>query len=120
MEMLEEARLPYPDLYELLNLRAATYEKVGELGEAAREAKHMIRLDKKSAAGYLRAGKVMCLMGKWEKALEVYRSGVGRVPEQDPQRPVSTFSVLSGFRNVWANIGSTCGRFWWGFVRRLE
>lgn len=89
METLGEARLLHPDLYELLNLRAATYEKTGQLGEAAKEAKRMIKLDREGAAGYLRAGKVMCLMGKWEVALEVCRSGVGRVPQEDPQRSVS-------------------------------
>ena len=94
METLGEARSLHPGLYELLNLRAATYEKTGKLGEAAREAKLMIRLDKKGAAGYLRAGKVMCLMGKWETALEVYKSGMGRVPREDPQRSVSISSLL--------------------------
>lgn len=95
METLEEARCPqYPGLYELLNLRAATFEKMDKLGEAAKEAKRMIKLDKMGAEGYLRAGKVMCLMGKWETALEVCRSGLGRVPHEHPQRSVSFFGLL--------------------------
>ncbi|KAF8458064.1 hypothetical protein BGX38DRAFT_643022 [Terfezia claveryi] len=70
--------LSSPKRYELLNLRAAVYEKMdGKLEEAAKDARKMIRLDEKSVSGYLRAGKVLGLMGKWESALGMYRYGLG-------------------------------------------
>ncbi|KAF8417251.1 hypothetical protein EV426DRAFT_383769 [Tirmania nivea] len=81
--------LSNPKSYELFNLRAAVYEKMdGKLEEAANDAKKMIRLDKKSVPGYLRAGKVLGLMGKWEAALRMYRYGLERVPQEDNERKV--------------------------------
>jgi len=66
----------------------------GKLEEAAKDAKRMIKLDEKSVPGYLRAGKVLGLMGRWEAALGVYRYGLERVPEGDKQREVCLCRVV--------------------------
>lgn len=60
----------------------------GKLEEAAKDAKQMIRLDDKEVTGYLRAGKIMGLLGKWEAALGIYQYGLERVPKKDKQRKV--------------------------------
>jgi len=65
----------------------------GKLEEAAKDAKKMIRLDGESVPGYLRAGKVLGLMGKWEAALGMYRYGLERVPAEDKDREVCVYTV---------------------------
>ncbi|KAF8473832.1 hypothetical protein BDZ91DRAFT_712644 [Kalaharituber pfeilii] len=67
-------------LISLYNFRAATYEKIeGKFEDALRDAKRMIELDGRVADGYLRAGKVLHLMGKSERALRVYLRGLQNV-----------------------------------------
>ena len=57
----------------------------------------MIRLDEKRVPGYLRAGKILGLMGKWEAALGMYRYGLERVPGGDEERKVCLCHAVGGF-----------------------
>ena len=97
----------------LLNLRAAVYEKMdGKLEEAAKDAKRMIQLDEKSVPGYLRAGKVLGLMEKWEKALGMYKYGLEMVPGGDKEREVCLCHVVGGWLCDWGccvDIGFAAG-----------
>jgi hypothetical protein len=45
----------------------------------------MMLLRKASAKGYLRAGKILQLMGKYEVALDTYIHGVKQVPTEDQE-----------------------------------
>ena len=61
---------------QLLDNRAACYEKLGELSSALKDAKKAIQLHREDATGYLRAGKVLVKMGKESVALEIYTHGL--------------------------------------------
>ncbi|KAI9791747.1 MAG: hypothetical protein M1816_003557 [Peltula sp. TS41687] len=68
----------------LLDGRAATFGKLGNLSAALRDAKEMIRIGR--AEGYLRAGKVLQLMGKPDLALAIYERGLNKLPFCHPSR----------------------------------
>lgn len=90
-----------------LDSRAATYEKLGKLQHALRDAKQMIdtkpRLAKVSfikilclhttltlQQGYLRCGKVLQLKGEPAIALKIYERGLNKVKiGEDSNRVVS-------------------------------
>lgn len=61
---------------QLLDNRAACYEKLGELSSALKDAKKAIQLHREDATGYLRAGKVLVKMHKEPVALEIYTHGL--------------------------------------------
>lgn len=61
---------------QLLDNRAACYEKLGELSTALKDAKKAIQLQREDATGYLRAGKVLVKMDKESVALEIYTHGL--------------------------------------------
>ncbi|KAI9690018.1 MAG: hypothetical protein M1822_009900 [Bathelium mastoideum] len=63
----------------LLDNRAASYEKLGDLHNALRDAQSTIRRHAKDVTGYLRAGRVLQKMGKPEKALQIYQYGLGKI-----------------------------------------
>ncbi|CAG8653032.1 13729_t:CDS:2, partial [Acaulospora morrowiae] len=73
-----------PGNIQLHDCRAATCEKLGQLNEARQDAETMLRLDKSSAKGYLRAGKLYRLLNLHDKAREIYKLGITNVPENDP------------------------------------
>lgn len=72
-----------PTNLNMLDCRAATYEKLGHLKDALADGRHIITLDPASAKGYLRVGKVLRLMGKSETALQIYEIGRTKVPKTD-------------------------------------
>ena len=61
---------------QLLDNRAACYEKLGELSSALKDAKKAIQLHREDATGYLRAGKVLVKMEKENVALEILTHGL--------------------------------------------
>ncbi|KAG5438594.1 hypothetical protein PCANB_002700 [Pneumocystis canis] len=60
----------------LLDGRAATFEKLGEYEYALKDSYKMIRSYPYNAEGYLRAGKVLRLMDKHIKAIDIYKRGI--------------------------------------------
>ena len=64
---------------QLLDNRAACYEKLGELSTALKDAKTAIQLHREDATGYLRAGKVLVKMGKENVALEICTHGLKHI-----------------------------------------
>ncbi|KAI9806394.1 MAG: hypothetical protein M1833_003581 [Piccolia ochrophora] len=70
----------------MLDNRAATYEKLGNLQAALRDARRMIQLAKGGAEGYLRAAKVLHMMEKHDAALDIYEYGLRNVPKDKPHR----------------------------------
>ena len=61
---------------QLLDNRAACYERLGDLQSALKDAKKSIQLGREDATGYLRAGKVLMKMEKETVALEIYGHGL--------------------------------------------
>lgn len=61
---------------QLLDNRAACYEKLKELSTALKDAKATIQLKREDATGYLRAGKVLTKMEKHAVALDIYSHGL--------------------------------------------
>ena len=49
---------------QLLDNRAACYEKLNELSTALKDSKGAIQLNREDATGYLRAGKILVKMDK--------------------------------------------------------
>ncbi|KAK3044755.1 hypothetical protein LTS18_000445, partial [Coniosporium uncinatum] len=75
----------------LLDNRAASHEKLGELNDALRDARTMIKSNRKDVRGYLRTGKILQKMEKAESALQIYQLGLRTVPTGD-----TDFSLLRG------------------------
>ncbi|KAI5462561.1 hypothetical protein BGZ63DRAFT_384182 [Mariannaea sp. PMI_226] len=59
-----------------LDYRAATFEALGELARAQRDAEWILELAPRLLEGYLRLGKVARLQKKYEFAWKVYNAGI--------------------------------------------
>lgn len=64
---------------QLLDNRAACYDKLNVLPAALMDAKKAIQLQSEDPTGYLRAGKVLTKMEKHSVALEIYAHGLKKV-----------------------------------------
>ncbi|ORX91502.1 RNI-like protein [Basidiobolus meristosporus CBS 931.73] len=73
-----------PNRLELYDCRAAVYEKTRNVQAAYRDAKKMIAMFPSSAKGYIRAGKILRLSGRYEAAYHVYESGRRKLKSDDP------------------------------------
>jgi F-box/TPR repeat protein Pof3 len=78
IELFDQAvgRNPESATAQLLDNRAACYEKLNELSTALKDAKRVIQLHREDATGYLRAGKLLLKMEKPSVALEIYAHGL--------------------------------------------
>jgi F-box/TPR repeat protein Pof3 len=72
-----------PDILNILDLRIATYVKVGKLDLARDDAKAMIRVDRSDGRGYLRCGQLDRLAEDYSSALRWYDHGIKNVPTSD-------------------------------------
>lgn len=61
---------------QLLDNRAACYEKLKDYPAALKDAKKAIQLHREDAVGYLRAGRLLVKMEKQSVALEIYTHGL--------------------------------------------
>lgn len=61
---------------QLLDNRAACYEKINDFRAALKDAKKAIQLQFEDPTGYLRAGNVLVKMEKQSVALEIYSRGL--------------------------------------------
>ncbi|KAK2756097.1 hypothetical protein FQN54_005504 [Arachnomyces sp. PD_36] len=87
LEAFDKAlRLNLPGTVGILDNRAATFLKLGRLEPALRDGRKMIKTDARDGRGYLRCGKVLQLMGKPDKALEIYTYGLKVLPSDHPSR----------------------------------
>ncbi|KAH7138405.1 F-box/TPR repeat-containing protein pof3 [Dendryphion nanum] len=59
----------------LLDQRAATHEKLGDLNAALKDSREMIKGFKTDVKGYLRTADILQKIGKPEKALDIYQYG---------------------------------------------
>ncbi|KAL8713315.1 MAG: hypothetical protein Q9220_002514 [cf. Caloplaca sp. 1 TL-2023] len=73
-----------PDI-SLLDSRAATYEKLGDLQAALKDGRRMISNYKQRSDGYLRTGKILKLLDKYSVARNIYKYGIRNVPTSDPK-----------------------------------
>src|SRR5271156_5414262 len=72
-----------PDILNILDLRIATYVKVGKLDLARDDAKTMIRVDRSDGRGYLRCGQLDRLAEDYSSAIRWYDYGIKNVPPSD-------------------------------------
>ncbi|KAI4279457.1 MAG: hypothetical protein LQ337_000268 [Flavoplaca oasis] len=63
----------------VLDCRAATYEKLGDLHAALKDGRRMISDYKTDCAGYLRTGKILQLLDKDSVALGIYKYGLRKL-----------------------------------------
>ena len=68
----------------MLDVRAATFEKLNDLQSALKDARMMIKLAKADPRGYLRAGKALQRSLKAPTALQIYEYGLRSVPVSSP------------------------------------
>lgn len=61
---------------DLLDSRAATHEKLGNLDAALRDGRAMIEMSKGEVQGYLRTAKILQQMDKADLALKIYQRGL--------------------------------------------
>lgn len=64
---------------QLLDNRAACYEKLKDLSLALQDAKRAIQHHREDPTGYLRAGQILIKMEKHSIALEIYSHGLKSV-----------------------------------------
>lgn len=67
----------------LLDCRAATYEKLGDLSAALSDAKNIIKLAPKQSRGYLRAGKIFTMQGQTQRSRKIYERAIQLVDPND-------------------------------------
>ncbi|KAL8872343.1 MAG: hypothetical protein Q9174_002011 [Haloplaca sp. 1 TL-2023] len=75
---------------DILNDRAATHEKLGDLHAALKDGRRMISMNEGSCAAYRRTGKILQLMREDKKAVRIYEMGLRNVSPNDPD-----FKLLS-------------------------
>ncbi|KAG0291185.1 hypothetical protein BGZ97_005964 [Linnemannia gamsii] len=78
LQFLTRALAVAPKDINLLDSRAASYEKLGQLDKALDDAKAMIRTFPQNPKGYLRAGKTLRLQQNIRAATKLYVAGVER------------------------------------------
>lgn len=72
-----------PNHTTLLDCRAACYEKLEELDLALKDASTIVKVAPNDARGYLRAGKILSLQKKYEKATHIYTRALKKVDPTD-------------------------------------
>ncbi|KAG0369614.1 hypothetical protein BC939DRAFT_457362 [Gamsiella multidivaricata] len=78
LQYLSRALTIAPTDINLLDSRAATFEKLGRLDNALTDAKAMIRNHTQSPKGYLRAGKILRMQQNIRSSAKIYISGAER------------------------------------------
>ncbi|KAI4262194.1 MAG: hypothetical protein L6R42_002625 [Xanthoria sp. 1 TBL-2021] len=85
----------------VLDCRAATYEKLGDLHTALKDGRRMISDYKTDCAGYLRTGKILQLLDKDSVALGIYKYGLRNVSSS-----ASQYQLL---RDIHDSVNQKCG-----------
>lgn len=80
---------------DLLDSRAATYEKLQRLDAALRDGRSMIEMSKGAVQGYLRTGKVLQAMEKADLALKIYQRGLRLVSSTSMNYEVCKMETIS-------------------------
>ncbi|KIX04542.1 uncharacterized protein Z518_05412 [Rhinocladiella mackenziei CBS 650.93] len=68
----------------LLDIRVAVYLRMLKTDRALRDAKAMIRVDRKDGRGYIRCGQIERLQDNKARAIEYYEHGLKSIPTSDP------------------------------------
>ncbi|KAL8941939.1 MAG: hypothetical protein Q9216_001967 [Gyalolechia sp. 2 TL-2023] len=95
----------------VLDNRAATYEKLGDLQAALKDGRRMITDHKTSCAGYLRTAKILQLQEKHKAAADIYQYGLRNVPRNETNfkvprslEPVGTTQYLKSKPGLWTKL----------------
>ncbi|KAI4106071.1 MAG: hypothetical protein L6R37_002335 [Teloschistes peruensis] len=84
----------------VLDHRAATYEKLGNLQAALADGRRMIRLSKTSCVGYLRTGKILLLLKENKKARDIYDLGCRNTNSSDPHYEAPLLAKIPEVRKL--------------------
>ena len=66
----------HPKLGSLIDQRAATYEKLGQIASALKDGRELTKLEPIGCKGYLRTGKLLLGMNKKVEAYKCYQEGI--------------------------------------------
>lgn len=72
-----------PENPTILDCRSACYEKLNQFDLAIRDAVAIVKRAPSESRGYLRAGKILSLEKKYQKALQIYTRALTKVSKQD-------------------------------------
>ncbi|KAF9940039.1 hypothetical protein BGZ65_008486 [Modicella reniformis] len=78
LQYLTRALVIAPKDINILDSRAASFEKLGRLDDALTDAKTMIKINPQNPKGYLRAGKILRLQQNIKSSARVYIAGTER------------------------------------------
>ncbi|AGO12703.1 AaceriADR230Wp [[Ashbya] aceris (nom. inval.)] len=84
----DPSRLYHPRYLVLLDNRAATWERLDKLDRALADATYMLTVDAYNLKGYIRRGKVLQKLGRYEEALQVYENGLKRAGEAEKNHAI--------------------------------
>lgn len=84
----------HPKLLLVLDHRAATYEKLGNLPRALKDAQKAMALDPLDPKGYLRAAKVLLKEGKETDAYKVLQKGLYTIEKASEKHDISVSQTL--------------------------
>ncbi|OCL10956.1 hypothetical protein AOQ84DRAFT_288207 [Glonium stellatum] len=90
-EGIESMSIPTVDI---LNNRAASFEKLENFKLAVKDGRDMIKIDKKDVRGYLRTGNILQKMDKLDAAIGIYKYGIKNVSVTD-----ENFKLLQGIHD---------------------
>ncbi|KAF7729864.1 hypothetical protein EC973_003598 [Apophysomyces ossiformis] len=79
----------------VLDCRAATYEKLGDLQAALNDGSTMVGLAPAASKGYLRLGKVLSLQKKVKPAYAIYKRAMQRVDPKDAR-----YSIIMNLKDA--------------------
>ncbi|SCV06202.1 LANO_0H24344g1_1 [Lachancea nothofagi CBS 11611] len=88
--------LVHPRLVKLLDNRAATWEKMGDLQKALKDADRCVRFEPFNLRCYLRRGKILQKQEKEDDALENYEKGIMMMKEMSRKWHLSPSTKLMG------------------------
>ncbi|AMD21043.1 HEL238Cp [Eremothecium sinecaudum] len=77
----DSSKFYHPRYLTLLDCKAACWERLNNLDKALLDATYMIKVDAYNLKGYIRKGKILQKLERYEAALEGYREGIRRVKE---------------------------------------
>ncbi|SCW02197.1 LAFE_0F01112g1_1 [Lachancea fermentati] len=77
----DSTKTTHPRLVKLLDNRSASWEKLGQLQKALKDAKKMIREEPYNVKGYIRCGKVLQKLQEDDEAYNIYEKGLKMAKE---------------------------------------
>ena len=90
LKIADKNKLTTLQVISLLDYRYAVHVRNEDLDSALKDAKSMVRLNRKDARGYIRCGNVETLKDQTSAALKYFEHGLRSIPDSDPNMALLT------------------------------